>query len=159
VPDGRPPAGEPGGDVQPGPRCVGAGTDGPPARCDDGDGRAISAQAVSLAGGPSFSVPREFVRGCQTPMLVIPDDYAFAFVIGLGVGGCGGVGAEGTGDDVPLAGAAGVEGQEYGQLREFLQVHQPVELPSSYIHRKGRRSCGGHCRWGDGDGLAYRVKY
>ena len=74
-----------------------------------------------------YSVSREFVRGCQTPMLVLPDATPNASVVSS-VGGCGGVGAAGGGDDgVSLTGwPAELKARTIEQVREFLRAHRPV---------------------------------
>ena len=51
-----------------------------------------------------YSVSREFVRSCQTPMLVMPDDTpSHPMPV---IGGCSGIGAEGSVHSVSMAGAA-----------------------------------------------------
>ena len=53
---------------------LGSGAVRPPARHHDGDGRRFPEQDVPLQPDFVFTVTRDFVRNCQTPILVLPDD-------------------------------------------------------------------------------------
>ena len=53
---------------------VGSGADGEAARGHDGDGRRVRDPDVRDPPYFVFTVSRDFVRGCRTPILVLPDD-------------------------------------------------------------------------------------
>ncbi len=71
-----------------------------------------------------YSVSRDFVRGCQTPMLVMPDDVpAHPYAVALDVAELAPK-AEVT--IYPWKDTAELKEKAVGHVREFLKAHEPA---------------------------------
>jgi hypothetical protein len=71
-----------------------------------------------------YSVSREFVRSCQTPMLVLPDDTpAHAYQVGIDVASLA-PNAEIT--VYPWKDSPELKARTINRVRTFLKAHQPV---------------------------------
>ena len=106
---------------------LGPGAVRPPARHHDGDGRDLPDQHVRGARADFvYTVTRDFVRNCQTPILVLPDDvpahpYAVAMeTVHLAPNAQVSLYPwKDTPDKIPLA---------VRHIRTFLRAHQPVTV-------------------------------
>ena len=73
-----------------------------------------------------YTVTREFVRACQTPILVLPDDVpAHPYAVADGDRASG---AARAGEPVPVERHAGQDPAGGAHIRTFLRAHQPVAV-------------------------------
>ena len=75
-----------------------------------------------------FTVTRDFVRECQTPILVLPDDVpAHPYAVAMEIRASR---AERRSQHLPVEGDQGANGRGVAPRRAFLRAHAPVAAGS-----------------------------